>query len=97
MDKQRLDKRILITGGGSGGHISAALSIIGSLQEKYLFDDEHFLYVGGDLGMEGEKPGNSMEQKLMKDKDFNCKYIRPGKLQRTFSFNTIKLIFRKIL
>jgi UDP-N-acetylglucosamine--N-acetylmuramyl-(pentapeptide) pyrophosphoryl-undecaprenol N-acetylglucosamine transferase len=97
MDKQRLDKRILITGGGSGGHISAALSIIGSLQEKYLFDDEHFLYVGGDLGMEGEKPGNSMEQKLMKDKDFNCKYIRPGKLQRTFSFNTIKLLFRTIL
>lgn len=97
MDKQRLDKRILITGGGSGGHISAALSIIGSLQEKYILDDDHFLYVGGDLGMEGEKPGNSMEQKLMKGKDFNCKYIRPGKLQRTFSFNTIKLLFRTIL
>jgi len=97
MDKQRLDKRILITGGGSGGHISAALSIISSLQEKYILDNEHFLYVGGDLGMEGEKPGNSMEQKLMKDKDFNCKYIRPGKLQRTFSFNTIKLLLRTIL
>lgn len=97
MDKQRLDKRILITGGGSGGHISAALSIIASLQEKYLLDNEHFLYVGGDLGMEGEKPGNSMEQKLMKDKDFNCKYIRPGKLQRTFSFNTVRLLFRTIL
>lgn len=97
MDKQRLDKRIIITGGGSGGHISAALSIIDSLQEKYILDDEHFLYVGGDLGMEGEKPGNSMEQKLMKDKDFNCKYIRPGKLQRTFSFNTVKLLFRTIL
>jgi len=97
MDKQRLDKKILITGGGSGGHISAALSIIGSIQEKYLLDDEHFLYVGGDLGMEGEKPGNSMEQKLMKGKDFKCKYIRPGKLQRTFSFNTIRLLFRTIL
>jgi len=97
MDKQKLDKRILITGGGSGGHISAALSIIGSLQEKYILDNEHFLYVGGDLGMEGEKPGNSMEQKLMKEKDFNCKYIRPGKLQRTFSFNTIKLLFRTLL
>jgi len=97
MDKQKLDKRILITGGGSGGHISAALSIIASLQEKYVLDKEHFLYVGGDLGMEGEKPGDSMEQKLMKDKDFNCKYIRPGKLQRSFSFNTIILLFRTIL
>lgn len=97
MDKQKLDKKILITGGGSGGHISAALSIIASIQEKYCLDHEHFLYVGGDLGMEGEKSGNSMEQKLMKDKDFNCKYIRPGKLQRTFSFNTIKLLFRTIL
>jgi len=97
MDKQKLNKKILVTGGGSGGHISAALSIIGALQEKYVFDDEHFLYVGGDLGMEGEKPGDSMEQKLMKDKDFNCKYIRPGKLQRSFSFNTMKLLFRTIL
>jgi len=97
MDKQKLNKKILITGGGSGGHISAALSIISSLQEKYILDDEHFLYVGGDLGMEGERPGNSMEQKLMKDKDFNCKYIRPGKLQRTFSFNTILLLLRTVL
>lgn len=94
MDKRRLDKRILITGGGSGGHISAALSIISSLEEKYILDDKSFLYVGGDLGMEGEETGNSMEQKLMKDKPFNCKYIRPGKLQRSFSLNTIRLLFR---
>jgi len=33
----------------------------------------------------------------MKDKDFKCRYIRPGKLQRSFSFNTIKLLFRTIL
>lgn len=97
MDKRRLDKRILITGGGSGGHISAALSIISSLEEKYILDEKSFLYVGGDLGMEGEETGNSMEQKLMKDKPYNCKYIRPGKLQRNFSFNTIKLLFRTLL
>jgi UDP-N-acetylglucosamine--N-acetylmuramyl-(pentapeptide) pyrophosphoryl-undecaprenol N-acetylglucosamine transferase len=97
MDKRRLDKRILITGGGSGGHISAALSIISSLEEKYILDDKSFLYVGGDLGMEGEETGNSMEQKLMKDKPFNCKYIRPGKLQRSFSLNTIRLLFRTFL
>jgi len=97
MDKQKLTKKILITGGGSGGHVSAALSIISSLQEKYFLDKEQFLYVGGDLGMEGERSGNSIEQKLMKGKDFNCKYIRPGKLQRTFSFNTIRLLLRTVL
>lgn len=97
MDKKELDRKILITGGGSGGHISAALSIISSLQHKYILNNQNFLYVGGDLGMEGEKTGNSLEQKLMKDKDFNCKYIRAGKLQRSFSFNTIKLLFRTFL
>ncbi len=94
---QKLNKRILVTGGGSGGHISAALSIISTLEQKYELDSEHFLYVGGDLGMEGEKVGNSLEQKLMKGKNFHCEYIRPGKLQRSFSFNTIKLLFRTIL
>ena len=96
MEKQVLDKKIIVTGGGSGGHISAALAIISKLEEKYQLDKEHFLYVGGDLGMEGEKPGNSLEQKLMKDKPFQCKYIRAGKLQRTFSFNTIRLLLRTI-
>lgn len=97
MDKKILPKKIVITGGGSGGHISAALSIISTLKEKYSLDKDHFLYIGGDLGMEGEKPGNSLEQKLMKEQDFECKYIRAGKLQRSFSLNGIGLLFRTIL
>ncbi len=97
MSLKPLSKKIIVTGGGSGGHISAALSVISSLQEKYTLDRDNFLYVGGDLGMEGEKPGNSLEQKLMKDKGFECKYIRAGKLQRSLSFNTIKLLFRTML
>jgi len=97
MSLKPLSKKIIVTGGGSGGHISAALSVISSLQEKYVLDRDNFLYVGGDLGMEGEKPGNSLEQKLMKDKGFECKYIRAGKLQRSLSFNTIGLLFRTVL
>lgn len=94
---KKLDKKIIVTGGGSGGHVSAAIAIISALEEKYVLDKEHFLYVGGDLGMEGEKPGNSIEQKLMKDKTFSCKYIRAGKLQRRLSLNTIRLLFRTVL
>lgn len=97
MSKKQLSKKIIVTGGGSGGHISAALSVISSLEERYVLDKSHFLYIGGDLGMEGEKPGNSLEQKLMKGKGFECKFIRAGKLQRSLSFNTIKLLFRTIL
>lgn len=97
MNKKQLSKKIIVTGGGSGGHISAALSVISSLEERSVLDKNHFLYIGGDLGMEGEKPGNSLEQKLMKGKNFECKYIRAGKLQRSLSFNTIKLLFRTIL
>lgn len=97
MSKKQLSKKIIVTGGGSGGHISAALSVISSLEERYVLDKNHFLYIGGDLGMEGEKPGNSLEQKLMKGKSFECKFIRAGKLQRSISFNTIKLLFRTIL
>ncbi len=97
MNKKQLSKKIIVTGGGSGGHISAALSVISSLEEKYILEKNHFLYVGGDLGMEGEKPGNSLEQKLMKGKSFECKYIRAGKLQRSFSFKTLGLLFRAFL
>lgn len=97
MNPKPLNKKIIVTGGGSGGHISAALSVISSLQERYTLDRDNFLYVGGDLGMEGERPGNSLEQKLMKDKGFECKYIRAGKLQRSPSLNTIKLLFRTFL
>jgi len=97
MDKKILPKKIIVTGGGSGGHISAALSITSTLKEKYGLDPYQFLYIGGDLRMEGEKPGNSLEQELMKDMDFERKYIRAGKLQRSISFNTIKLLFRSLL
>lgn len=98
MDKlKELNKKIIVTGGGSGGHVSAAISVISELEKKYQLDSDHFLYVGGDLGMEGEATGNSIEQKIMKGKAFECKYIRAGKLQRTFSFNTLKLLFRTFL
>jgi len=96
-NKKELKKRIVVTGGGSGGHLAAAEAIIKEISTKYNITKKNFLYIGGDLGMEGEKIGNSIEQKRFKDAPFNCKYIRAGKLQRSFSLNTIVLLFRTLL
>jgi UDP-N-acetylglucosamine--N-acetylmuramyl-(pentapeptide) pyrophosphoryl-undecaprenol N-acetylglucosamine transferase len=96
-EEKNLKKKIVVTGGGSGGHVSAAFSIISSLQKEYKLTDENFLYIGGDLGMENEKPGNSIEKKVFSKEPFYQKYIRAGKLQRSFSFKTIYLLMRTFL
>ena len=43
------EKKILITGGGTGGHVMPALAIVQFLKSKGL---EQFLYVGGYKGIE---------------------------------------------
>lgn len=96
-NKEVLKKKIIITGGGSGGHISSAKSIIDALNEKFILNENNFLYVGSDLGMEKEKPGSSLEIRVFKNESFNKKYIRGGKLQRSFSLNSIYLLLRTIL
>lgn len=90
-------KKTLITGGGSGGHISVASGLIQALKNKDYELYRNLVYVGGDLGMVGEKYGNSLEQRRFKDADFKTRYIRAGKLQRHLSLSTIKLFFRTIL
>lgn len=89
--------KILITGGGSGGHFSVAKSLIDTLISDYDIPIENITYVGGDLGMEGEKAGNSLEQKQFKDSKFKTYYIRAGKLQRKISIKTLTLLLRSIL
>jgi len=96
-DREVLKKKIIVTGGGSGGHISSAKAIIDALNEKFTLNDNNFLYVGSDLGRENEKPGSSLEMKIFKDEWFNQKYIRGGKLQRRFSIRAIFLLLRTIL
>lgn len=96
-NKQNLTKKIIVTGGGSGGHVSAASAIISSLQNKYTCSNKNFLYIGGDLGMEKEKKGKSVEQKLFSEENFPQEYIRAGKLQRNISLNSIILLLRTTL
>ncbi len=96
-NRNKLPKRVIITGGGSGGHISTAQALISALKEKYDINNENFLYVGGDLGMVGEQTGNSLEMKIFEKENFNKKYIRAGKLQRSLEIESIKLFFRTFL
>jgi len=94
MEKYR---KILITGGGSGGHVSVASAIIEEIKKRDTEIYNNLIYVGGDLGMVGEDYGNSLEQRRFKNADFNTKYIRAGKLQRHISISSIKLLLRTIL
>lgn len=91
-----LDKKIIITGGGSGGHTHTALSLIQYLETKYPNTKEQTLYIGGNLAMEGEKSGKSVEQKILENSDINYKIIRAGKLQRYFNLRTISLLFKTL-
>jgi UDP-N-acetylglucosamine--N-acetylmuramyl-(pentapeptide) pyrophosphoryl-undecaprenol N-acetylglucosamine transferase len=90
-------KKILITGGGSGGHVSVASALIDGIKDRYPDLYTNLIYVGGDLGMVGEDFGNSLEQRRFQDVEFKTKFIRAGKLQRKLSFSTIRLLFRTIL
>jgi UDP-N-acetylglucosamine--N-acetylmuramyl-(pentapeptide) pyrophosphoryl-undecaprenol N-acetylglucosamine transferase len=90
-------KKVLITGGGSGGHVSVASGLIDGIKEKYPKLYENLIYVGGDLGMVGEDYGNSIEQRKFKHAKFKTRYIRAGKLQRSFSFSSVKLLLRTFL
>ncbi len=94
MSMQKLNKKIIITGGGSGGHITAAFSLVEYLERNFSDAFEQILYIGGDLAMEGEKNGRSIEQKLLEKTKLNYKIIRAGKLQRYFNIRTIVLLFR---
>jgi len=87
----------MVTGGGSGGHLSVAKSVINTLIEEYDIPINNITYVGGDLGMEGEEVGNSLEQKQFKDSKFKTYFIRAGKLQRSISPRTLSLLFRSLL
>ncbi len=90
---EQLNKKIIFTGGGSGGHISAAMAIIQGLRSKYPNLYENILYIGGNLPMEGEEGSESLDEKIIGKTEIPFRSIRAGKLQRYFSWRTVTLLF----
>jgi len=71
--------RVLVTGGGTGGHIYPALAIAKRIKRE--FKDAEILYVGTERGMETE---------LVPKEGFNFKTIRVKGFTRKLSIDTLK-------
>ncbi len=74
--------RVLISGGGTGGHVYPALAVAMQLQQQY---DANILYLGSDDGL---------ETRLVPEAGIQFKTIKAGKLQRFVSWRTVTGIAR---
>lgn len=74
--------RILISGGGTGGHIYPALAVATYLRDTYNAD---ILYLGSDDGQETE---------VIPAAGFKLATVKAGKLQRFVSWRTVKGVAR---
>jgi UDP-N-acetylglucosamine--N-acetylmuramyl-(pentapeptide) pyrophosphoryl-undecaprenol N-acetylglucosamine transferase len=78
-------KTLIFTGGGSGGHVVPALTIIKKINQHNEFDIH---YVGGIT---------SIERDLVKDFKLTYHPIHTGKLRRYLSFENLKDAFKILL
>lgn len=74
--------RVLISGGGTGGHIYPALAVATQLRDEY---QAEILYLGSDDGL---------ETSLVPAAGFRIKVIKAGKLQRFVSWRTVTGVAR---
>lgn len=79
------NKVLVFTGGGSGGHVIPALTLIEDLKKK---SDIDIHYVGS---------ANSIEERLTRDKGVIFHSIATGKLRRYISVENIKDMFKVAL
>ncbi len=84
--------KIVVTGGGSGGHTMTAMAVIDQMTKKKPDIKDRIVYVGGSLTMEGESDKKSLEERIANEKGLQFVRIRSGKLQRRFSFRTLVLL-----
>lgn len=74
--------RVLVSGGGTGGHIYPALAVATQLKQIYNAD---ILYLGSDDGL---------ETRLVPAAGFRLATIQAGKLQRYISWQTVRGVAR---
>jgi UDP-N-acetylglucosamine--N-acetylmuramyl-(pentapeptide) pyrophosphoryl-undecaprenol N-acetylglucosamine transferase len=75
--------KIVVSGGGTGGHIYPALALIREIQMKSI--DAQFLYIGTE---------NGLESKIVKREGINFKTIHISGFKRTLSMDNVKTVFR---
>lgn len=85
--------KIVIAGGGSGGHLMPAVSVIEEMKRSHPELLERLVFIGGSLAMEGEKDKTSLEERVITQMGVKFVKIRSGKLQRNFSFRSFKLLW----
>src|SRR5258708_20573714 len=74
--------RVLVSGGGTGGHIYPALAVAMQLREEY---QAEILFLGSDDGLETE---------IVPAAGFRLATIKAGKLPRYISWETITGVMR---
>lgn len=75
--------RIVLTGGGTGGHIMPLISVARKIKEKR--PDSEFIFIG---------PKGDMEKKMMDAENIPTKGVLAGKARRYFSFRYIADILK---
>jgi UDP-N-acetylglucosamine--N-acetylmuramyl-(pentapeptide) pyrophosphoryl-undecaprenol N-acetylglucosamine transferase len=78
-------KRIVLCGGGSGGHIYPLITVVKNLKKNYGENNFNFLFIGP----RGELDGNLMSENNIPQKTILC-----GKLRRYFSFKYLFDLFK---
>lgn len=78
-------KTLIFTGGGSGGHVMPALTVLKKINAEKKYDIH---YIGGI---------HSIERELVKDYDLTYHAIRTGKLRRYLSVENLKDTIRVVL
>lgn len=76
--------KVVLTGGGTGGHIFPLVAVERKLKEKLVLDVD-FLYIGS---------GNKLEKDVMEKEGIKSKYVMSGKMRRYFSLQNIIDFFK---
>jgi len=78
-------KRIILCGGGSGGHIFPLITVVKYLKKNYGENNFEFLFIG---------PEGELDVRTMDENNIPSKFISCGKLRRYFSFKYITDSFK---